>query len=322
MNKRKLGASGLEVAPLMFGGNIFGWSVDETTSFRLLDTFIEMGFNFIDTANSYSRWVKGHHGGESETILGKWMKARGNRNKVILATKVGSEMGPEEKGLSRDQILKQAENSLKRLQTGHIDLYQSHLDDLQTPLEETLGAYDQLVKEGKVRVIGASNYQAERLGEALKTSEQKSYPRYASLQPLYNLYDRFDYEKNLEPLCREKGLGVIPYFSLAAGFLTGKYRKESDHHKSPRGAGVVKKYLNTRGLRIVDALEGIAKKIYSKPGTVALAWLLSRPTVTAPIVSATSIEQWRELADAVSLKLDSEAFSLLDAASAEDPVKV
>jgi aryl-alcohol dehydrogenase-like predicted oxidoreductase len=302
----------------MFGGNIFGWTVDEAVSFQLLDAFLETGFNFIDTANSYSRWVEGHQGGESETIIGKWMKDRGKRNQVILATKVASEMGPGEKGLSKAQILKQVENSLQRLQTHTIDLYQSHFDDPNTPVEETLGAYAQLAKEGKVRFIGASNYGPDRLAESLEISTQKGFPRYESLQPHYNLYERSDYEKKLEPLCREKNLGVIPYFSLAAGFLTGKYRTEADASKSLRGPGIVKKYLNERGFRILKALDEVAQNYQSKPGRVALAWLLSRPSVTAPIVSATTLEQWEDLVEATRLKLDSEAILRLDEASAED----
>jgi aryl-alcohol dehydrogenase-like predicted oxidoreductase len=224
MEKRKLGNSGLEVAPLAFGGNVFGWTVDEPTSFTLLDAFVEAGFNLIDTADVYSRWVQGHSGGESETIIGKWLKRSGNRAKVVIASKVGKEMGPNSQGLSKTYILQAVEDSLQRLQTDYIDLYQSHADDPKTPLEETLEAYDQLIKQGKVRAIGASNYSAQRLAESLEVSEQTSNPRYESLQPLFNLYDRADYERELEPLCREKGLGVISYFSLASGFLTGKYR--------------------------------------------------------------------------------------------------
>lgn len=317
MEMRKLGSSGLQVSPLMFGGNVLGWTLDEPSSFKVLDAFVEAGFNFIDTANSYSRWVQGHKGGESETILGKWMKARGNRGRLVLATKVGSEMDPGEKGLSRAQILKQAEDSLRRLQTDVIDLYQAHYDDPGTPLEETLAAFAQLVKEGKVRAIGASNYASDRLFEALETSSRKGYPRYESLQPLYNLYDRSDYEKKLEPLCQEEGLGVIPYFSLAAGFLTGKYRSQADASKSLRGPGVVKKYLNERGFQILDALAAVAREYHSKPACVALAWLLTRPSVTAPIVSATSPAQLNDLVEATKLKLGAQAIVQLDEASAQ-----
>ncbi len=317
MDKRKLGSSGLQVSPLMFGGNVLGWTLDEPSSFKVLDAFVEAGFNFIDTANSYSRWVQGHKGGESETILGKWMKARGNRGRLVLATKVGSEMGPDEKGLSRAQILKQAEDSLRRLQTDVIDLYQAHYDDPGAPLEETMAAFAQLVKEGKVRAIGASNYASDRLFEALETSSRKGCPRYESLQPLYNLYDRSDYEKKLEPLCQEEGLAVIPYFSLAAGFLTGKYRSQEDSSKSPRGPGVVKKYLNERGFKILDALAAVAREYDSKPACVALAWLLTRPSVTAPIVSATTPGQLNDLVEATKLKLGVQAIVQLDQASAE-----
>ncbi len=321
MDKRRLGNSALEVAPLMFGGNIFGWTVDEPTSFKLLDAFMDAGFNFIDTANSYSRWVEGHPGGESETILGKWMKTRGNRNQVILATKVASEMGPGEKGLAKAQILKQVENSLQRLQTHVIDLYQSHHDDPNAPIEETLGAYSQLVKEGKVRVIGASNFSPDRLSESLKVSVQMGYPRYESLQPHYNLYERIDFESKLEPLCLKEKVGVIPYFSLAAGFLTGKYRSESDASKSLRGPGIVKKYLNERGLRILKALDETAQNLQSKPGTVALAWLLARRSITAPIVSATTLEQLKEMVESTRLKLEPSVIIRLDEASGEIPFK-
>lgn len=245
MKKKKLGHSGLEVAPLAFGGNVFGWTADEPTSFRLLDAFVDEGFSLIDTANSYSRWVQGHVGGESETVIGRWLKSTGKRNKVLIATKVYSEMGPAEKGLSKEQILTQAEKSLKRLQVDTIDLYQSHFDDAEVSPEETLGAYSQLLKQGKVRVIGASNYTAPRLAQFLAASQEKGLPRYESLQPHYNLCEREGFEKDLEPFCREKNLGVIPYFSLAAGFLTGKYRSEADLGKSPRGQGM-KKYMNAR----------------------------------------------------------------------------
>ncbi len=260
MKKRKLGDSGLEVSPLAFGGNVFGWTADETMSFRLLDTFVAEGFNLIDTADVYARWVQGLEGGESETIIGKWLKRSGKRQSVIIATKVGKEMGPDKKGLSRSYIFQAVEESLRRLQTDYIDLYQSHDDDTQTPLEETLDAFDRLIQDGKVRAIGASNFSAKRLAEALQVSEQYGYPRYQSLQPLYNLYDRADFEKDLEPLCREKGLAVISFFSLASGFLTGKYRSEADLADRAR-ADFVKKYLNERGYRILEALEQLKKLI-------------------------------------------------------------
>ncbi len=290
MKKRKLGNSGLEVAPLAFGGNVFGWTVDEPTSFKLLDRFVASGFNLIDTADVYSKWSPGNKGGESETILGNWLKRSGNRRKVAIATKVGSEMAPGSKGLSRAYIVRAVEDSLKRLQTDYIDLYQSHIDDAETPLEETLEAYAQLVKQGKVRAIGASNYGAERLAQALEVSQQHGYPGYQSLQPEYNLYDRASYETKLEPICQKHALGVIPYFSLASGFLTGKYRSEADVSKSAR-AKFVRKYLNERGFRILQALDQVAGQLHSTPAKVSLGWLLARPSITAPIASATSQDQ-------------------------------
>ncbi len=315
MKKRKLGNSGLEISLLVLGGNVFGWTVDEPTAFTLLDAFVAAGFNAIDTADSYSRWVPGNRGGESETIIGKWLKARGNRKKVVIATKVGSEMGPNQKGLSKAYILRAAEDSLQRLQTEYIDLYQSHFDDSNTPFEETLDAYAQLIKQGKVRAIGASNYGAERLSHALQVSKQQEYPSYQSLQTLYNLYDRADYEKSLEPLCKEKGLGVISYYSLASGFLTGKYRSAQDLSKSARGQ-MVRKYLNERGLRILKALDQAAEQHHSTPARVALAWLIARPGITAPIVSATGLEQLNDLIEGTRLELDHSSIELLNQASA------
>jgi aryl-alcohol dehydrogenase-like predicted oxidoreductase len=315
MTKRRLGRSDIEVAPMMLGGNVFGWTADEAGSFRILDAFLASGFNFIDTADVYSRWVPGHQGGESEAIIGKWMKKRGNRDKVIVATKVGIEMGEGKKGLSRAYILRAAEASLERLQTGYIDLYQSHRDDPDTPLEESLEAFAELVKLGKVRVIGASNYGAERLAAALETSEKLGIPRYESLQPHYNLYERARYENGLEEVCGKFELGVIPYYSLASGFLTGKYRGEADLQKSPRGAAV-KKYLNARGDRILAALDEVAKLRKAKPAEVALAWLIARPGITAPIASATSEEQLRSLVRATELQLDAGSIELLNEASA------
>jgi aryl-alcohol dehydrogenase-like predicted oxidoreductase len=315
MKTKKLGSSSLEVAPLAFGGNVFGWTVDEAMSFKLLDGFVGAGFNFIDTADTYSRWAPGNQGGESETIIGKWLKQRGNRDKVVIATKVGMEMGPGKKGLSRAYVVREVEDSLKRLQTDYIDLYQSHTDDLDTPLEETLGTYAELVKQGKVRVIGASNYKAERLSQALQVSRQQGYPLYHSLQPHYNLYDRADYEKELEPLCRKQGIGVISYFSLASGFLTGKYRSEADLTKSARGQGV-KKYLNPRGFAILEALDQVAKQYRSTPAQVALAWLIAQPSITAPIASATNLQQLDDLIAATRLDLDPSAIDRLTRASA------
>jgi aryl-alcohol dehydrogenase-like predicted oxidoreductase len=315
MKMRQLGHSGLEVSTLAFGGNVFGWTVDEATSFQLLDAFVAAGGNFIDTADIYSKWGPGNRGGESEAIIGNWLRRRGNRKDVIVATKVGMEMGPNQKGLSKSYILRAVEASLQRLQTDYIDLYQTHADDPQTPLEETLEAYAQLIQQGKVRAIGASNYSADRLSQALQVSEPHGYPRYQSLQPLYNLYDRADYETKLEPLCRQKGLGVIPYSSLASGFLTGKYRSEADLSKSARGQGV-KGYLNDRGFRILQALDQVARQHHSTPTSVALAWLIARPGITAPIASATSLEQLNDLIAATKLELDRASIELLNQASA------
>jgi aryl-alcohol dehydrogenase-like predicted oxidoreductase len=314
MKKRKLGDSGLEVSPLAFGGNVFGWTADETMSFRLLDAFVAEGFNLIDTADVYARWVQGLEGGESETIIGKWLKRSSKRQSVIIATKVGKEMGPDKKGLSRSYIFQAVEESLRRLQTDYIDLYQSHEDDTQTPLEETLDAFDRLIQDGKVRAIGASNFSAKRLAEALQVSEQYGYPRYQSLQPLFNLYDRADYEKDLEPLCREKGLAVISYFSLASGFLTGKYRSEGDLADRAR-ADIVKKYLNERGYRILEALGRVAQQHNVTPAQAALAWLIAQPTITAPIASATNLEQLNQLIQATTLELDPSSMALLNQAS-------
>lgn len=315
MKKRSLGRSGLEIAPLALGGNVFGWTIDETSSFRILDAFADAGFDFIDTADVYSTWKAGNKGGESETILGNWLKKSGKRQKVLIATKVGKDMGSGRKGLSKDYILRAAEASLRRLQTDCIDLYQSHEDDASVPLHETMEAFSQLMKQGKVRAIGASNYSGPRLLEALQISGKQKLPRYESLQPLYNLYDRADFEATLEPVCREHHIGVLPYYSLASGFLTGKYRSEADLSKSARGGGV-KKYLNERGFAILAALDQTAQKYHSTPAKVSLAWLLTRPTVTAPIASATTVEQLHELLDATNLELDNESQQLLDRASA------
>ena len=315
MRKRKLGNSGLEVAPLAFGGNVFGWTVDEPTSFTLLDGFVEAGFSLIDTADVYSTWVQGNQGGESETIIGKWLQRSGKRAKVIIATKVGSKIGPGRGGLSKAYIQKAVEDSLRRLQTDYIDLYQSHKDDSETPMEETLEVYDRLIKQGKVRAIGASNFSAQRLAQALEASEKNGYPRYETLQPKFNLYDRFDYEKELEPLCRQKGIGVISYYSLASGFLTGKYRSEDDLSKSARGVSV-KNYLNERGFRILAALDKVAQQLNTTPVKVALAWLISNAGITAPIASATSLEQLNELIQATTIELNASAIDLLNQASA------
>ena len=315
MEKRKIGRSGLEVSPICFGGNVFGWTLDEATSFEILDAFVADGGNFIDTADVYSTWVPGNQGGESETILGKWLNQRRNRDQVVIATKVGNDMGPKGKGLSRSHIIQGVEESLQRLQTDYIDLYQSHTDDESTPLEETLETYSELVRQGKVRAIGASNYSAVRLAQALEISQQQGYPRYESLQPLYNLYDRSDYEQNLEPLCQEQEIGVISYFSLASGFLSGKYRSEKDLSDSSR-AGFVKKYLNERGSRILEAIDEVAKNHNTTPTQISIAWLMARHSVTAPIVSATKIEQLNEIIKAINLKLDPASIEKLDRASA------
>jgi aryl-alcohol dehydrogenase-like predicted oxidoreductase len=314
MKKRSLGNSGLEVGPLALGGNVFGWTADERTSFRLLDAFVAAGFNLIDTADVYSRFAPGNRGGESETIVGKWLKQGGRRDEIIIATKVGLEMAPDRKGLSRAYILRAAEDSLKRLQTDYIDLYQSHRDDPETPLDETLEAYAQLMEQGKARAIGASNYSAERLSYALTFSRRRGLPRYESLQTEYNLYDRAEYEESLEPVCIENALGVLSYFSLASGFLAGKYRSVADVANKARG-DFVKKYLNERGLRILDALDQVAQRLHATPAQVALAWLMARRTVTAPIASATSLAQLKELIGAIKLKLDEASMGLLNRAS-------
>ncbi len=314
MKKKKLGNSAIEVAPLAFGGNVFGWTIDEPTSFKLLDAFVGAGFNLIDTADSYSRWKPGNVGGESETIIGNWIKKRGNRDKVLIATKVGSDMG-EGKNLKRDYIFKSVEESLKRLQTDHIDLYQSHFDDLSTSVEETMDAYVQLVKQGKIVAIGASNLSIERLTQSIDYSETKKLPRYDTLQPLYNLYDRHVFEKDFQPYCLEKNIGVINYYSLASGFLTGKYRSENDLSKSTRGDGN-KKYMNDRGFKILQSLDIVSKSYNTNPATIALAWLIAQPTIVAPIVSATNTQQLNELISSIKIHLDNDAVNLLNKASA------
>ena len=318
MELRPLGRSGLHVAPLAFGGNVFGWTADEATSFALLDAFVDGGFNLVDTADVYSHWVPGHVGGESESIIGRWLKSSGKRDRIVLATKVGKPMGPGQSGLSRAYIRSAVEASLRRLQTDRIDLYQSHDDDAATPLEETMSAFAELIREGKVRAIGASNFSAPRLAEALATSARLGLPRYECLQPHYNLVERAVYEDALEPLCRAGGLGAINFFGLARGFLTGKYRSEADLGKSPRGGGV-KGYLNARGLRILAALDAVAEAHHATPAQVALAWTIARPGLTAPIASATSVAQWTELAAAARLRLDAAAIEALNQASAEPP---
>jgi aryl-alcohol dehydrogenase-like predicted oxidoreductase len=315
LESRKLGNSNLAVGPLALGGNVFGWTADEASSFKLLDAFVDSGLNLVDTADAYSTWVPGHVGGESETIIGNWLKKSGKRGKVILATKVASPMGAGKLGLSRKYIFDAVEESLRRLQTDYIDLYQSHRDDPSTPVAETLGAYAELVKQGKVRAIGCSNFTAARIEESLKVSREHGYPGYVSLQPNYNLYDREDYEKNLEPTVVKHGLGVIPYFSLASGFLTGKYKSKADAEKAAR-AGMLGKYFTDRGTKILAALEKVAKEANATQAQVALAWLIARPSITAPIASATKLDQLHDIIAATNLKLSAAAIDELNQASA------
>ncbi len=315
MEKRKLGNSGIEFAPLAFGGNVFGWTADEATSFKLLDGYVDAGFSFVDTADVYSRWAPGNKGGESETVIGNWLRNGAKRDKVVIATKCGMEMAPDRKGLSRTHIVRSVDDSLKRLNTDYIDLFQSHRDDPETPQEETLQTYGELIKAGKLRAIGASNFEAKRLAEALAISKSKGLPRYESLQPHYNLCERALFEGDLEQLCLKENVGVIPYYSLASGFLSGKYRSEADLGKSKRGAGV-KKYLNERGFAILAALDAAAEKLNANPTQVALAWLLQRKAITAPIVSATSLTQLHDLVAGAQLKLDPASVAAIDKASA------
>ena len=314
MEKRELGKSGIKVNPITFGGNVFGWTIDEQQSFEILDKYVDSGLDFIDTADVYSKWAPGNKGGESETIIGNWLQKSGKRDKVIIATKVGMEMAPDKQGLSKAYITKAVEDSLKRLKTDHIDLYQSHKDDKNTPLEETLSTYTDLIKQGKIRAIGASNYEATRFKEALEVSKKNNLAAYQTLQPEYNLYDREGYEKELEPVCIENGIGVITYYSLASGFLTGKYRSESDLSKSQRGQGI-KKYLNERGFRILKALDEVAAAYNSTSASVALAWVIARPGITAPIASATSTKQLDAIIAATKLNLKSSDIELLNNAS-------
>ncbi len=315
MDTRALGRSGLQVSPICLGGNVFGWTADEAISLRLLDAWVDAGMNFVDTADVYSRWVRGHTGGESETVIGKWLRQSGKRRRVVLATKVGKPMGENDKGLSRAYIRRAVEASLRRLQTDFIDLYQAHDDDAATPLEETLATFAELIKEGKVRAVGASNYTAPRLALALDTSERLGLPRYESLQPLYNLLERAAYEDELEPLCVERGLGVINFFALAMGFLTGKYRSVADLGKSVRGGGAIKQYLNERGLAVLGALDAVAGAVGATPAQVAIAWQIARPSITAPIASATNERQLAELVGAARLRLDAPSIAALDRAS-------
>lgn len=315
MKKIDLGKSGLKTAPVVLGGNVFGWNVDEAASFEILDRFLEMGFNTIDTANSYSHWVPGNEGGESERIIGNWMKSRGNRSQVTIITKVGSAKGGPRPNVSEKHILEEAEKSLKRLQIEQIDLYLTHNDHEETPVDETLGAYEKLISQGKVKYIGASNMSPERLKESLEASEKNGLPRYQVLQPEYNLYDREGYEKQYEQICQQYQLGVIPYYALASGFLTGKYRSEADFGKSAARGGAMKNYLNPRGLKILDALDKVAKKYEVSQAGVALSWLLHQPSITAPIASATKTSHFTAFEEAARLELDQEDIDLLSEAS-------
>src|SRR5512144_415759 len=318
MLMRRLGRTGLKVAALCLGGNTFGWTTDQSASEAVLDAYLEAGGNFIDTADVYSRWAPGNKGGESEEALGKWMAARGNRSAVVIATKVMGPMGPgpNDTGLSRHHIVEGLEASLRRLGTDYIDLYQAHWDDRETPLDETLRAFDDLVRQGKVRYVGASNHVAWRLARALWESDKRGYARYESLQPKYNLVFRDEYERELEPLCLEQNVGVIPYSSLGSGFLSGKYRKGGELPATARAGGVQKAYMNDRGFAVLEAVEKVAAAAGATPAQVALSWLAHRPGITAPIASATSLEQLRELVAGIELRLDEEATATLDRASA------
>ena len=315
MEKRRLGNSDLYTAPIIFGGNVFGWTVDEKQSFKLLDAFFDLGFNAIDTADVYSRWVEGNEGGESETIIGKWMKDRGNRNKVLLITKVGSDVGQGKKDLSKDYILEAVDKSLERLKTDYIDLYLTHWDDEVTPVEETLEAYGKLIEAGKIRWAGASNLSPERLKASLEASKKdERLPYYQVFQPEYNLYARQGFEEGVAPICKEYGLGVITYYSLASGFLSGKYRSAKDLSKSPRGNNV-KAYLDDRGQRILRALDELSKEYNTTPAALSLSWLMKKPGITAPIASATEFKHIESFGEAVRLDLTKESMDKLDRAS-------
>ncbi|MBC5773702.1 aldo/keto reductase [Pontibacter sp. KCTC 32443] len=315
MEKRRLGNTDLYTAPIVLGGNVFGWTLNEKESFAVLDEFVSLGFNTIDTADAYSRWAPGNQGGESETIIGKWMKERGNYNDVTIITKVGSDMGQGHKDISEKHILKAAEDSLKRLQVEQIDLYLTHWDDDDTPVEETLGAYQKLIESGKVKYIGASNLSPQRLRNSLEASKKQGLPRYEVFQPEYNLYARQAFEEGIGPICKEEGLGVITYYSLASGFLTGKYRTEADLNKSVRGGGV-QKYLDERGKRILAALDDVAARHQISQAGVALAWLVNNPAVTAPIASATKSKHLQAFTEATQVKLTPSDMEQLNQASA------
>ncbi|MEO6978995.1 MAG: aldo/keto reductase [Mucilaginibacter sp.] len=315
MDRRKIGKSGISVYPFAFGGNVFGWTINEKESFKILDGFVDAGLDLNDTADVYATWARGGTGGQSESIIGNWLKKSGKRDNVIIATKVGKPMGEGKTGLSRKYITQAVEDSLKRLQTDYIDLYQSHADDKNTPLLETLETFTDLIKQGKVRAIGASNFDGARFKEALQVSKDNGLATYECRQPEYNLYNREHYETELEPICRERDIGVISYYSLASGFLTGKYRSENDLSKSSRGQGV-KKFLNPRGFKILAALDKVAAEYNATPAAIALAYVMARPGITAPIASATTVKQLEELTKATEIKLGSDAIDLLNGASA------
>ncbi len=315
MNLKKLGKTDIQTAPIVFGGNVFDWTIDEEQSFKILDAFVEAGFNTIDTADVYSRWADGNEGGESEIIIGKWMKARGNRNQINIITKVGSDMGQGQIDISENYILSAVDKSLKRLQVEQIDLYLTHWDDDKTPVEETLGAYQKLIEAGKVRNIGASNLSPDRLQASLDASKNHGLPEYAVFQPEYNLFDREGYEKGVSDICVNNGLGVITYFSLASGFLTGKYLSEADLSKSQRGGGI-KKYLTDRGFNILKALDTVANKHGISQAGVALAWLIAQDNVTAPIASATKAVHLQAFTEAANTNFDVEDLTLLNETSA------
>jgi aryl-alcohol dehydrogenase-like predicted oxidoreductase len=314
MKKKQLGSSDIYISPIVFGGNVFGWTADETQSFELIDAFIDSGFNMIDTANQYSVWVPGHVGGESETVIGNWLNKTGKRNQVVIATKVGNDMGDGSKGLSKAYILKQADDSLKRLQTDYIDVYYAHKDDENTPFEETLEAYKTLIKAGKVRYIASSNYEAKRLEQMLAFAKENGLPQFIAHQPEYNLFDRQGYEQELEGVCVAQGLSVVTYFSLASGFLSGKYRTKQDLEGHKRGI-FVERYMNERGMNILKALDEVSRAKAVPPAVLSIAWILNRASVTAPIVSATTIDQLNQLTSAVDLKLSDEEMRILNKAS-------